>query len=365
MRNFTAANGTDRPGFSKPRSATGTPSQSDGKNLRRSARGSQKYPSMTPDEARKKMNQALAIPNINERANECGKIISALCEAGYTEEAWQMIGSDPGIVRSREIQAFFRSADLTSEELPARMEQLLYAGEAFEALGGYLSSRSIGELKSLGGNQIKVMEKLPGMRGEEVQNAFTGVLLNKLAGQDKKHNDPVQVVQTAVDFHRNGSIDDYGLAMVLKIDPTRDTFQKYQTLSIAISDTPPGGIQAAEIRKDLIRNMIYENAPLAMESILSFRGEKALNDLSTAVERYLSMDPTRAEKWLTEHRSNLSETQNDAAAMVFFKSVLNRGEAAAAGIWASQLRNPDMKNKAKEALAKRFPRETAAPEPNQ
>lgn len=326
----------------------------------RVARNQPQKPALTPDAARLELEDAKRITDIHRRASACRKIISSLCESGHPDEAWTLIETNAGMVRDNEIFAFFRSARLTSEELSARMGQLLYQDECFGALGGYFSSLSLGEMTSLVTRDPKALESLPGMHPLGLKNTVAGDLMNKLSAADAGKNDPFKVVGAAVDFHRSGLITDYGLASILKIDPTRDAFQKYQALSAAVENTAPG-IEAAEVRKNFIRDMIYEDAVRGMEAVLSSRGTKGLNDLASAVERYESIEPVRAEKWFSENQSKFSPAQKDTAAMAFFNASVVDEKQAKALTWMNQIQDPQMKQKAEESLAERFKKETVAP----
>lgn len=361
----TAAQGSHAD-FSPTRQTVGnhTPHPKDGETRLRTERTRAAKDPITPESARRKLEEARAIPNLRERANECRKIIAALCEAGFPEEAWSLIETNPGIVRSSELFAFFSSSGLTLEALSGKMEGLLYDGESSEALGGYFSSLSLAEMASLVTRDRKALGSLPGMDDRGLKRAITEDLLNKLSAAKSGKNDPVEVLRTAVDFHRGGLVTDFGLASILKIDPTRDTFQKYQALSAAVENTGPG-IEASEVRNDFIRDMIYEDAPRTMETVVLSRGQKGLNDLATAVERYELIDPVRAVKWYDENLTRLSPAQQDAASIAFFRSALRDVTPDKASTWLERIQNPQMKQEAEAALAKRFSMETGSPTQNQ
>jgi hypothetical protein len=321
---------------------------------KRATRASISSAMLTPSQAREKMERARLIPNISQRAKECRDIISLLCGSGYDTEAWEMMTTDPGKVRNSEIDAYFRSVDLTFEQFSLKLDELSHKGESLQALGGYLSSKNLDEALALIEKKSEAMKQLPGVFPNDLKIAITGFLLNKLTGAEGNKNDPVKVVQLAVDLHNNQSLDDYGLAVVLQKDPTRDHFQKYQALAGAVANSGPDE-QAATIRNELIRDMIFQNADQAMRSILSFQGEKGLHDLTTAINRYESIEPVRATQWFNENRASLSPQQQDAVSLGFFNVAMKESEQPGAESWLNQIQDPVIRKSATESLLKRFP----------
>ncbi len=49
------------------------------------------FKGLTPDEAKRQMEEANRTTNITEKSKACSAIIENLCKSGYPEEAWDLI----------------------------------------------------------------------------------------------------------------------------------------------------------------------------------------------------------------------------------------------------------------------------------
>lgn len=319
--------------------------------------------SITPESAALLMADARAIPHSFARAAACIKIIERLCRAGYTEEAWMLIDDNPGTARYSEINKFFLTAGLGVQEFVDKIRNLPFKREPGMALEGYLSSLDGQKIRALLQDESfkNIISELNTDNPGILKRAIATSLMGKVAFPGEE-SEKKAAMTLAVEYHKEGLIDDNGLAQVLKSDRFKSSFEKWELLTDSVK-VAPSSSRVAELRKELVEDMVNADAQKALIQISEREGVLGSSDLFMALKKWGLIDSAAANSWLVEHRTRLNDTQQDAAAHAFFQLALSYGEPDGAEQWARQIKDEKLRNAALAKLTKEETEPSGSKEP--
>ena len=315
-----------------------------------SERGEEK--GITPEEARKQLDVALGLSDVTQRSLAAISIIQKLCEAGYTEEAWELIEENPGQVRSSEIARYFKCAGLDTSAFLAKVSQLPYKGESASALRGYFSSLDSAAIQKLLDDSsfkeaIRELDKTsPGI----LQNSLAGSLMATVAFPGN-YSSKTQALDAAKDLHAKGVLNDERYAQIIKADTSGDAFDKFSRLNAGIGDSPRQ-TEAGKLRKDLVERMVDSDAPRTLERLTSIKGVQGTVDTIVAIRKWGTLDSVEANEWFVNNSNKLSPIHKDAAILGFYRLSLDYNERETAEKWANQITDEGLKKNVLAELAK-------------
>lgn len=302
--------------------------------------------------------KAKAIANVWDRMAACTELIGELCAAGHIEEAWNLIDSDPGQVRSSQLLRFFKSAELNSAQFLEKWKNLPFRKEESTALRGYLLSLDQGAATALlSSSEFQTTLKKMEESDPTLLKFSLASVLNIQATLPGDVELRKKVLDAAREYLKAGWIDETGFARVVKADTTTGTFERWKTLSANVT-TQPTNSEVSKVRKELVESMVDEDSVRALAEISGRGSEKQAHvDLFNALKKWGVVDSVAANQWFTEHQAGMDQVQRDASARAFFELAMTYGEPDGAEQWARKVQN----EKLKELLLSKLPKQETAP----
>ncbi len=328
---------------------------------------------LTPDEARRLMEEANRIADITERSKACSAIIEDLCKSGYPEEAWDLIYNGLGQIRKWQVSAFFRSAQVSDEVLYHKFKELNDHSEFNFAMRGMLDRHINGDwvtfLKSEG---FKAFEK-------SMEDIGFPVNVNKAVSPslqayvwDNGEKDPAaqrSKLDQVVSAYQNQIIDATTLGEVLKSANILSPEQQMEALN-ALKDLGPVNGPLQVYRKRLIADLVRKDPQGTISNTLKLPpSQQSSRDISTTIRSWISADSQAAADWYARNSSSLTSFQKDSAAGAYYLVAMDDGSYDTARKWIDEMKDPARKVEAQKmletALLKKQEQEAAAAQPKQ
>jgi len=270
------------------------------------------------------------IKNLNLRAEKAQSIIRLLCLNGYVAEAWELIDHEFGVVRSRELEAYFKYAAPSPAEVIARMNGL-DDGDRGSALKGYLGSFTADEFAVLELNSFNFENRHE--RGALIRT-FKDLL--RAVGDEE---DPVgghalagSLLEKAAKLTAENKLALADLGTLLDLDKSQDGFAHWAALTalpdgMRKADPPYTGVQAA-----LMRKMARED-PERLMTITTTAGAPEARFMHIAFAEWLDADNASATQWYESRQESFTVGQKDCAAVAFLRACVANGEYENALKW--------------------------------
>lgn len=270
--------------------------------------------------------------NLNLRADRAAAILRRLCKSGYAKEAWELIEPEYGLERSRALEAYFRSAELSSAEVTTRMAEL-DAGDRGAALRGYLGQYPARELAML--------DLSPFSFSEGLEQAALADTLNKLLSGSGEHGiqDPAAarlLLTKAAEWAAANKLRMGDFGKLMEADKSQDSFAHW-TLTTTLpegmrkADPPYDGVQAR-----LIRGMSRED-PERLMAMTMIAGAPEERFMHIAFGEWLDADTASAKNWHNSHQAGFTVEQQDRAAVAFLRFCVRYGEYEEGLEWYSKI----------------------------
>ena len=273
--------------------------------------------------------------NLGERAEKAHAIIRRLCQNGHVREAWDLIDPEYGLVRFRELEAFFEAAKFTPAEALAHMDGLDGADRG-SALKGYFGSFSADEFAALDLTIFKLEN------GRE-RAALIGNFADRLrAACDDENPDPRQaaaLVEKATRLTAERKLSIAELGGLLNLDKSQDSFAHWATVTTLPEDAKKGDNPYEGVQAKLIREMTLED-PERLMALTMIEGAPEKRFMHIAFEKWLEADNASATQWYESRREGFSVEQNDGAAVAFLRTCVRYEEYETALKWYDSLVSP-------------------------
>lgn len=271
--------------------------------------------------------------NIEVRAEKAWRIISRLCQNGFTAEAWEMIESDPGEVRQKSLNGFFRDAAVPKAELLGMLDGL-EKKERAAGLSGYWDRFAPEEFVHLDMNDfpIKSPEEKIALR-----QSFQAMIAQAF---DPNHPDVGKAVRQellnlAAD-QVNRSVFSYGdLGKMIQQDPSKDGFAYWEALVRVDPEMKKGQDSLKGTDAQVIRAMTTQDPERTLNMTL-VEGSAARGKGYVALEKWLTQDYRRAEEW---YQRNRDKADADSSAVAFMRACATLGDYQKALDWYAVIQN--------------------------
>ena len=313
--------------------------------------GRNRAPTITPDEARKLLQDSKArYLNIDERSKECAEIIRQLCLSGYTEEAWEMINNDPGQVRNFQLTSFFTNADIDSNNALMLMQNLQYRIDFPIALSAYLERLDLEQLSEFVSSSEN-KETINHLANSSYRNLLSNSLSGALGGRIAAANTTKQlaIVEMASMLYQQNTINQECLLEAISNATSLDSFSKFEMLSAAVKSDAIIS-EATDARNRIIETMVRNDAEKSLNTIAGVRGEQGIIDMQFALNQWTKIDTKAAADWYSSNINKLDKNQQDGASLAFFKSALDYKEYDTALQWSERIVNLELRNNAKAII---------------
>ena len=290
--------------------------------------------SLTPAAARKMLERdRLEEKNIEVRAEKAWRIINQLCQNGFPNEAWEMIESDPGVVRQKSLNGFFRDATLPKAELMGMLDGLEKKDRAM-GLSGYWNRFAPEEFVRLNMNDFEI-------RSPEEKAAFRQSFDAMIAQAFDPENPEIgrgvrqELLNLAAD-QVNGGIFAYSdFGKMIQQDPSKDGFAYWD----AMARVDPGLRQGQDSLKgtdaQVIRAMTTQDPERTLNMTL-LEGSAARTKGYIALEKWLTLDYRKAEEW---YQRNQDKAGADSSAVAFMRACATLGDYQKALDWYAVIKS--------------------------
>lgn len=333
---------TSRPRPDRPLAAAVLTPQEKGRRLYSplsSAEWQQAAATLTPAKAREMLERDRTDGLSPEaRAERAWHIISQLCRNGYSKEAWDLVEKDPGVVREKALNGFFRDATLPKAELLALLDGTEKKERAM-GLSGYWDRFTPEEFVRLDLNEFPIRSPQ--------ERAALRQTLEAMAAQafDPANPDAGRVVRRelldlAVVQANNGVLAYSDLGKMLLQDPSKDGFAYWDAVRNAAPEFRKEQDSYKGTDAQIIRAMTAQDPERMMEMTL-VEGTYERGKSYIALEKWLSQDFRKAEQWYLGHAGRMDA---DSAAVAFFRANASRGDYEAALAWYGRLQKDGWKN---------------------
>lgn len=298
--------------------------------------------SLDPAQARKLLDRnQKETKNLSERAEKAHAIILQLCQDGHAGEAWELIDVQYGLVRFRELEAFFQEAKLPPGQALARMDGLDGADRG-SALKGYFGSFTTEELAALDLGAFK-------LDNARERAALLGNFADRLRAASSDQNPAdgqtaaVALLDTATRLTAENKLSLADLGSLLALDKSQDSFAHWASLSVLPESMRKADPHYNGVQSMLVREMAIEDPEQLMKMTMT-EGASEARFMHIALEKWLDVDNASATQWYESHHGNFSAAQNDCAAAAFLRTSVRYGEYENGLKWYDSLTAPDWKS---------------------
>ena len=323
---------------------------------------SQKAEMINPERAKKLLLEYGKISSMQERSILVSKLMKDLCNAGYSEEAWQMIDEKYGTVRTSQIYVFFSTAKLSQSQIFDKISELRetgYDNEQMMALSSYMGKYGTDEIGSLLANaQFKALAD-SAVSKDQFKNMMESFFIMKL--DDQTGDNQKRIIENAEQLYSKDFLSSDDILSILRRANSLNPFEKWDSISKTIPNAPD---DPERNREKIIQQMITENAPNAMDLLISSKGTQTSSDLLSALKKWTIEEPDAANKWYGKNQKILSDDQQDAAVRAFSELAMGYGEKENALQWANQIKNSDLKAKILNEISPTALKTPYIPRPN-
>lgn len=298
-------------------------------------------------EAKERLLATQSIANLPERATVAASIIRDLCQAGLQNQAWELIATTAGHVRDQQVYSWFMYAGLDSAAAFRKMGWMADS-DLWSSLSGYL--RSVSDIDSIDTIlQSEEFSVVADRMGNDAPNAVSSILgsnleLKAMMGSTPESRDAL--LNLALKYHDNGLLQAHEVTKLLSRCSHITPQTQWNLLQTKLLDAP------VDYSNKLIQQLVDENAPDALNTIVNSPNEKSTEHLTLALTRWGALDSAGANDWMKTIGMNLRLPQRDAAIEALIELAVNYRELDGAFQWAQQISAPDRKRIAIERLGK-------------
>lgn len=292
---------------------------------------------LTPAIARELLERArIEVKGVVDRARISSAIMMALCKQGYSAEAWELIESDPGDVRSYEIASFVMNSTQSVEDLTKVLALLPSPEEHTRALHCLLLRP--GAIASID------FDKLPPLSSQEkslVANTISHVINDPLLA-NRDTDEGRQLLQKSVDLVRGGRLDVENLAVILGDGDPNRALKNWELVQGLADDVTAGELE--RLYKAVAPSLVGADADKAMDLICSSQATKySYQILSSAITKMYESDPVHANTWVTSHISEIDPATAQRIISCVAQTAIRNNEFEAANQWANRILNADVR----------------------
>lgn len=309
---------------------------------------------LTPEIAKSRIEEYFAkTPDLQERAKFACDMIRQLCENGFSEEAFQILDANYGLVRENEILTLFAAADLPNSELLGRIDEVsTYKGDKRLAMKGYLNRFKLDELvRNVSDPEFQAMLS----RGNKLSSYSLSAAVAdalELAPSKSDGATKIQFLDTSKELVEKGFLRPSDFLAIANESVSEDPFESWKLIQGVI---PPGTLisnddDGADLGESLIAKMVMSDGSKTLNNLLKVEDYRSVNH---AITQWTHSDPSGATKWYESNAGRLSPNQNNAVSSAFASTALQSFEFDAARAWAEKVQDPKAKEDMLNRIAKK------------
>jgi len=306
--------------------------------------------SLTPDAARSLLARIKNdTTNIDQKRWQASRIISCLCNRGYSHEAWDLIETNPGNVRMGELAAFFGNTRLKPDDLYQYLDNLTDPSDRSCALSGFINILPAERLHEFDFSRIYVSSVMEKNTISSSISLSIGALSNPDSGITNSTEIIGMLVDKSMDLARARKIDVAHLGSILEADSTHDAFYQWNLI-----EKVKNGLSRQEfeqLQSTIVPRMIRNNAQQCMSILLNdpYSSQSGVI-ISKAVDAWYRADSEGANNWINTNINSQSETTRDIICTSAARMASIDGDFATAKLWSARISNPQLRKSAETAI---------------
>jgi len=291
---------------------------------------------LTPATAKEMLERnTLEIVNLDERAEKAWNIIGQLCLNGYPREAWELIEQDTGAVRQKQLNAFFREADLPKEELLRLLGDQQTHDRAI-GLYGYWGRFSPEEFSRMD------MSEFPLKSQQEIgsfRKLMSDMLTEKYDPADPEASRTVRadLLSRVVEQANAGMFSYEEIAKLMTRDPSKDGFLYWEATEKVAPELKAGQNTFFGTDAEIIRLMTAQNPEKVMNQAVT-PGSREQRFYHIALTEWLDKDYKKGEDWYYARESSMPEDARERSAVAFVRASVRAGNYGAADQWLARVK---------------------------
>ena len=300
--------------------------------------------SIIPEIARELIARCKAeVTDINQRRRLSSRIITALCNRGYTGEAWGLIEPDSGDVRGGELLAFFENKTLSFKDRSVYLDELSEPSDRSWALSGLINvpAERLHEVDFDGIFVSSILEK--NTISSKIAMAITG--LGSIGSNIPNGAELTRkLLETSALLVRSNKLDASHLTRILQADLGNDGFYHWNFLDQVKRGVSPQNYE--QLQASVVPQMIQGDANRAMKIVCSdpfSMGSGAI--ISQAIEAWYIADSQGANAWVTSHVADQNSTTKNLILASVARVAVKDGDFKTALQWTGQMSDPQLKEK--------------------
>lgn len=297
------------------------------------------------------LNARTNFPNIRERSQYCASQIRELCENGMWEQAWELIDANSGTRRNYELSAFFSCSGLTWERTISFIQNLSNTLDIQNALSCKVNQLDIDQLLELSNDSVlmKQISLLSPSSNRLLTNSVYASITEKTFSNNSYSNEILFSKSLALLDRK--MLDERDYYNILVNDNTVSALSKWELVNSRKELNSPDGSFNSQ-RKELIRDMMSEDASNNINAILKSQTDIGILDLQTALTHWHNIDSHEATEWYLSNYKHLQDQQSDGASTAFFQLSIEAKDYENAQRWSALIKDASIKKQAYSILAK-------------
>jgi hypothetical protein len=292
------------------------------------------------------------IPDITRRAAMASTIIGSLCKQGFINEAWGLIKTDPGKVRTSEIATFFTSNNSSSvADLSKMISSLQDPEDQSYAIFGVV--RGCPETLLEFDSAVVPGATLQGRR--MFGNAVTSSLKEDLPPEVKKG-----LIDRSIQLAATGKLETGYLSYILDAAHPDDFNAQWESLREYRKLFDPKILES--VHGGLAKKMVNADMAKAMDLLSTDPATKySYPVLSSAVTEIYKADPAGANTWMTNNLDRIDPATSQRIISCVAQVANQNLEFETSRKWANRILNAEVRQQLLAQVDKREAEKTKPP----
>jgi hypothetical protein len=290
---------------------------------------------LTPASAKEMLERnTLEITNLEERAEKAWNIIGRLCLNGYPREAWELIENDTGTVRQKQLNAFFREADLPKEELLRLLGDQQTHDRAIGLYGywGRFSAEEFGKMD---------MSEFPLKSQQEIgafRKTIGDMITEKYDPADPEASRTIRadLLARMIEQSNAGMFSYEEVAKLLSKDPSKDGFLYWEATAKVDPRLKAGQNTFYGTESQIVRLMTAQD-PEKVLNLATTAGSREQQFYHIALNEWLDKDYKKGEDWYYTREASMTEDAKERSAVAFVRASVRAGNYGAADQWLARV----------------------------
>ncbi len=269
-----------------------------------------RWAKLSPEQARIEIENARKnISDLEIRGITTSNILHRLSKDGYVDEAWQLIDSNYGLVREREIGRVIEGASIPIDRKIIFLSGLTDKHEIISGCRGIMDPLTTEQLLKLNLAELNLVDKsLESSIKNAMSEQYFQDMMFFLETKPIDYKDRVaELVQSGLNRAKTGSFGISQLREMLAEDPNGTSFTRWdQTKNLTAGAQDNEDI--IELQRNVISGMILSDATTAMDQILLHTTSHPDSSFtSDAISSWYRQDSGGANAWIQEHIDNIPQ----------------------------------------------------------